>query len=286
MTLRRLPSGTIRARRRPRAIALLWLWELALALVLGTSFASLARETYGRHPDGDTPLFAPGGLALLDFLRHSLPARGPLLCEVLAVLAAAHLLGLVPSAAVFAELAFETPTRKAPPPRDAIGHAIAALPASFALSMVGLALQGVVVVLGGFFAGSVSTSFGFSLRTRDGNLIAAAIALASVAVALVVGVAVDLARAEVVRHETSAVEAAQKGLERFLLRPVAVTWSYTWRSASSWVPVGLGALLATRIGGRGGASLLVLAAFHQVVVLVRVAIRASWMARALRALGD
>jgi hypothetical protein len=45
----------------------------------------------------------------------------------------------------------------------------------------------------------------------------------------------------------------------------------------------MGALVAERIGGRGGATLFVLFALHQLVIGVRVAMHASWLAKALRA---
>jgi hypothetical protein len=49
------------------------------------------------------------------------------------------------------------------------------------------------------------------------------------------------------------------------------------------VPLVFGALLSNRIGGRGGAALVTLFVLHQLVVGARVALRASWMARAMRA---
>ena len=44
----------------------------------------------------------------------------------------------------------------------------------------------------------------------------------------------------------------------------------------------IGAVVASKIGGRGGGALLALTAIHQLVVLTRVALRASWLAKALR----
>ena len=64
--------------------------------------------------------------------------------------------------------------------------------------------------------------------------------------------------------------------------PIAVGWSWTWRAVASLAPVVAVALLADRIGGRGGIALLVLAVLHQCVVLSRVALRASWLAKAMR----
>jgi hypothetical protein len=52
------------------------------------------------------------------------------------------------------------------------------------------------------------------------------------------------------------------------------------------VPIVAVALLADRIGGRGGVALVVLAALHQSVILSRVALRASWLAKAMRSVED
>ena len=45
----------------------------------------------------------------------------------------------------------------------------------------------------------------------------------------------------------------------------------------------IGAMVAGRLGGRDGAALVVLTVVHQLVLLSRAALRASWLAKALRA---
>jgi len=262
---------------------MLWAWDAALGLVLGSSVASVASSRYGHHPDGDAPLWAPGGLDLLDLAHQSMAARGPLLSAALVVVVAARLAGLLPSAAVFAELLFTTRARRAPPWREAVSHGILALPASFTLEIFTLAAQASVVMLGVVAVAAASASATATFGDRGGDIVLASVGLASLAAATVVGAIGDLARAAVVRWDARALVAGKRGLESFAARPAALTWSFAWRALSSWVPVAIGAWLAGRIGGRGGASLLVLGAFHQGVVLVRAAVRASWMARALRA---
>jgi hypothetical protein len=65
--------------------------------------------------------------------------------------------------------------------------------------------------------------------------------------------------------------------------PLALTWSWAWRAAASLVPIVFGSLVAERLGGRGGLALVGLFGIHQTVVLSRVALRASWLAKAMRA---
>jgi len=278
----RLSGRSVLARRRPGAVVGLWAWETALGVVLGSAFSSVASGAYGRHPDGDAPLFAPGGLQLLDLARHSFAARGPLLGELLVVVALARLLGLLPSAAVFAELLFTTRELRAPRLKEALALGVTAFPTSFTLELFTLAAQGAVVAFGVAVGAMASSSATASLGERRGDLVVVGIALATLAGATIVGVVGDLARAAVVRWDAGAVVAGGRALERFLAQPVSFIWSYGWRGAASWVPVALGAWVAGHIGGGGGVALVVLAAFHQLVAMARVAIRVSWLARVLR----
>ena len=52
---------------------------------------------------------------------------------------------------------------------------------------------------------------------------------------------------------------------------------------ASLAPIFAAAWVAGRLGGRGGLALLVVFALHQLGVAARVALRTSWLARALRA---
>jgi hypothetical protein len=281
-SLRRLANRSIRARRRPWAIALLWGWETLLGLALGSAFASVASGAYARHPDGDAPLFAPGGLELLDLLRHSRAAMGPLFCATLGAAILAHIAGLLPSATVFAELAFVTPGRNPPPFRAALARGISALPASFTIGVLTLVTQATFAVVGVLIAAVASPGAVIRLGEPGADKLALAVAGMVAVLALSVGVVGDLARAIVVAERAPALTAIGRGVDSFLTHPVALLRSYAWRTAAAWVPVVIGAALATRVGGRGGAALVVLGAFHQLVVVVRVSIRTSWMARCLR----
>jgi hypothetical protein len=282
VTLVRLTAESVRARRRPGVVLAMWAWEVSLGVLLGSSISSVASGAYGRHPQGDAPLWSPGGLDLLDLARHSLAARGPLLCSVLVVVTAARLLGLLPSAACFAELTFATRARRAPPLRDALSLGAQALLASFQLEIFTLALQFATALVGMALAAAVSSWATADAGVRAGDLAATAVGLIALGAATVVGVVGELARGAVVRWDAGAVVAAKRAVECFAGRPVRWTASYAWRAMASWVPIAIGAWLAGKVGGRGGVALVVLAGFHQVVVLARGAIRASWMSRVLR----
>src|SRR5260221_8918144 len=92
----------------------------------------------------------------------------------------------------------------------------------------------------------------------------------------------DLARRAVVRFRLSAFRALALATRSFRRTPASLCWSWGWRALVSLAPVAAAAALAEGIGGRGGIALVVLALVHQAVVLARVALRASWLARAVR----
>jgi len=98
------------------------------------------------------------------------------------------------------------------------------------------------------------------------------------------GVTHDLARAAVVRRSAGGARALVAGAAAFRADPVSLGWSWAWRATASMAPVVLVGALADRLGGHGGATLVLLALLHQGVVFGRVALRASWLAVALRRL--
>ena len=59
------------------------------------------------------------------------------------------------------------------------------------------------------------------------------------------------------------------------------TLGWTGRAVVGLALLAIGYVAADELGGRGGLSLALLFGIHQAVVLGRVALRASWMARAL-----
>ena len=114
-----------------------------------------------------------------------------------------------------------------------------------------------------------------------------------VLVTLLVGVIADLARVTIVRDVAmsedrpvsmrramrdgvvSAMTTARRALGR-----AALGWG--WRAALSIALVYAGALAGDVVGGRGGGALWLLFVVHQLIVLVRAGLRASWLANALR----
>lgn len=292
--VRPLAQDEIRARRRPGAIVLFWAFQLAWGLVVATPAHAWARAAWGAHPDGDAALFEPGARALLAWLTSPGSAL-PVTARTSAVLLLVGIvLGQLPLGVLLGALALGRGPR-ARSPRGAAVRLGAALflPSCGVLALawvLGLVVVGGAGIAGSFvddgFAPSVGDRLAFALRLVTYALFALAGA-AVLVVADVTRAAITVERAHAGETETTAWGALGRGLRAALLLPrrekgaLAVAWA--WRGALGVVLVGLGALAAAALGGRGGAALWALFAAHQLVIFGRAALRASWLARALRA---
>jgi hypothetical protein len=276
-----LTTDSIRARRHPLAILAVWAWQASLAWLASWPAASLVRAAYGNDPRGDGVLWAPGSHALLDFLWRdahgvSAVARGAAL-----VLVAGAFGGLVPMTALTVAIAgTRTPPGGGLSDRMAAGWC--ALPAMTFLLVVVTVAQ--AFALGaGVFAGELAEGWThIRLGEAHAQELGVTLGLPFLALATAIGVTHDLARAAVVRHALGGMRALVLGATEFVAAPISLGWSWAWRAMASLVPVLVVGGAADRLGGRGGPALVLLALLHQGVALGRVALRASWLARAVR----
>jgi hypothetical protein len=274
-----LMPQAMRARRHPRAVAGMWAWETVLALLVSAPAAGLARATGG----GDAPLWAPGGHALLDWLWHDMHGLRALLSGTEMVLLVAAFAGLVAMGALMVSFAYAHRDRHAAGFVECIAGGLRAFPPMALLQLLIGLLQGLLVVGGGFLAAAVEGWTHASLGEARAQQVEGAVLLLFLAAASQVGVMHDLARAAVVRFRVSGVRALAAAARTLRASPVVLWWSWAWRALASVAPVLAAAAVAGKLGGRGGFDLVFLFALHQSVVLVRVALRASWLARTLRA---
>ena len=152
----------------------------------------------------------------------------------------------------------------------------------------------IVLSLGGILSSLVEHALAASLGDARSFTVRLVVFALFAAIAAVLGVVVDLARAAVVREVGIAAHAGAsspgwstmlRGLRtamttsRHSLGRATLGW--TGRAVVGGALVAIGYVAATALGGRGGAALTGLFIVHQAVVLGRVALRASWMARAL-----
>jgi hypothetical protein len=194
----------------------------------------------------------------------------------------AAIAGLIPSAALLACIAFKTRDRRVPLGRVAVQTAASAFVPCAILLAVTLVLQGSLVASVATLAGLANEGFLPTLGDVKADLVEVSLLVVGLLLTALVGVTQDLARASVVRFSAGAADALRLAVRVVRPAPLRLFWSWGWRAVAGLVPVAFGALLAGRIGGRGGTALVTLFAIHQVIVAVRVAFRASWLAKAMR----
>jgi hypothetical protein len=277
-----LATAAMQARRHPWAIAGVWAWETALAVLVAWPARSLASAAYGANPAGDAALWAPGGHPLLDFLWHDYHGVRALFGGATVVLVAGAIAGIVPMASLLVAMAYATRDKRAVGFSWSLREGVRLFPAmALQLVLVGVG-QGLALGAGALLA-SLVKAWTHGLGEARSLQVEILVALLFVAVAATLGVARDLSAAAVVRFKVRGMRGLTLGVRTFRLAPLTLWWSWAWRSLASLVPLAVGAWVADRLGGRGGMPLFVLLLIHQSVVLSRVALRASWLARALRA---
>lgn len=278
-----LTTQSMRARRHPRAVLGVWAWESVLALLASWPAAALVRSVYGSDPRGDAPLWAPGGHALLDFVLHEQHGVRAATTGATLVLVVGAVAGLVPMAALMTSLAYATRERRAAGFVRCVSEGLRLFRPMLVLLVVAGLAQGFVVGIGAGIGALVESSAHAGMGEARADQLQGLVLALFLLAASAVGVAHDLARAAVVRFDVPGVRAVVLGVRTLRLSPLPLWWSWAWRALASVAPVVAVAGVAGRLGARGGAALFFLFVLHQSVVLARVAFRASWLAKALRA---
>lgn len=270
--------GQLRARQRPLLILSIAGVRAATALCLAWPLASLvAASGIGARSQGDRALFEPGGFLLLEVAR----LQGP------ALLAAAHGLlpllgmGLVLSALCNGALLLGLNQSERVSPSELAARTLRVAPRLLLVGAGASLLQVVLGLIGAALADAVPEPLAKPVAATLGQ--AAAWLLIGL-LAGAVGGAADITRAALIRHETRLPEA--------LAHAAQLTWRRPVLSCLGWlpyaVPLVLAAAMAARIAeacdvSRAGAWRVALVfVVHQLVVVVAVALRAAWYARALR----
>jgi hypothetical protein len=277
--LTREPSA-YRARAHPRAIAGVWAWQACFALLAAWPAASLVRSVFASDPRGDAALWEPGGAALLDFLWHDTPGAVAAVDGALLVVLVAMAAGWLPLAALMAAMAGARSIRTGVA-RSALAT-FRVLPTFVRCALVVVAAQGATLGAGAFLASLVEGWTRGRLGEAPAQRLALAVGLPFVLGALALGVAHDLARSVIVVRGRGAVAGLTEGWRLYRSAPAGLSLSWAWRSIASIAAVGLAGVLAAHTGA-GAAGFVVLVVVHQGVALLRVALRASWLARAMRA---
>lgn len=289
-----LAAADVSAQKRPLAVLFVFAAELAWALLVATPVHAWVGRVWGAHPDGDGVLFAPGGRQLLIWLGQADAGLGVTARTTMMLLLAGAVLMQLPLGALLASMAFSRETTRAPRMKTALQVGITAFLPLCGLLALGTVAAVIVVALGAI----VSSAVDHGLAERLGDARAFTLRLVTfalfLAIAAMVGVVVDLARAAIGRE--TGIEAARgraspawsvmlRGLgsalsvaRRGLLQ---ATFAWAWRGAIGVALITVGYYVAQLLGGRGGSSLAIVLVVHQLIVLGRTALRASWLAHAI-----
>lgn len=289
-----LDAGQIRARRRPRAVFFVWAWELACAVFIATPIHAWAVRALGTHPDGDAVIFRPGGHALLSWLGDDTPALAIVIRTTFLAILIFGVLGQIVTGALVASLATGTGKEdNAPPASFALRVGGAAFFPLMGISVVTGAIEGFILGIGLFASSAADHALQASLGDARAFTVRLVVLALFVVATLMAGVVGDLGRVAIAR-DIAADPDRQFAVGRRLRQGVVTairtartsvgraTIAWGWRAALSVALIYAGAVAGDLVGGRGGGALWLLFGVHQLVILTRAGLRASWLANALR----
>jgi hypothetical protein len=273
-----LGPGEIRARRRPWLILCLAGSRFLLAVCLAWPLSSLVASTgIGLRAEGDRALFEGGGYFLLEVLR----LRGAELEATLHGLLPVLALGLLLTAAGNSALLVALNVRERLTPRELLARAGDRLPGLVVLGLGTALAQGLLVLVGALAVSAVPASLANSVSTTAEQ--GALLLVFALAVGAVGGFS-DVAKASLVRHESPLRQALPRALECLRHLPIRATfgwvpWAFAFGAAALF-----GAKLceACDVSRPGAWRVVAVFVTHQLVIVVAVAARAGWFARALR----
>lgn len=268
-----------RVHERPLAVGVYLAFAALVGLAWSAPLAASIGAATGAYPRGDAELLDPGGVMLLEALRHlraSLPAIGAS-WAVLAILALP--LGML----VLAFCAALLGAPGEPRPTWALARAVRSLPTFATLALVVLVADAVLIALVMLGGGAIVRSSWPHAPARDiarWCLLAFAFLLVSA-----VGVLHDLARAAAVTGPARTYTSLAAALRTAARHPARVAWSYTWRALLGLAAAGTAAWLGMRMTLSAPGAVLATALVHQLGLAAMGWLRLTWLAQAVHLVG-
>ena len=278
-------NDAMRARTRPVAVLGYHAYQLVLSALVAWPVSRELASIFGGHPRGDDVLFDPGGWALFALQRpydRIAPGLSSMLLLLVCVGAA---VGLAPLAALMTSLSHATSDTRAPRPRHLAPYVVASFRPLLGLFVLATALELALMLAAMWAYGAASGA----LVGRWGDARAAELGVLAfllvMVVLSVVAVLHDLARAALIRFRRGSGQAMRAALSTFRQSSLRVWWSWAWRGLVRAALVGVVGWVLLRPPLTHGTTrtFIAIVSLHQLVALSRTALRASWLARALRA---
>jgi hypothetical protein len=273
-----LGPGEIQARKRPLAVLAVAGLRLLLGLCLAYPLASIVADSgVGLGPEGDRVLFEGGAYLLLDVLR----LKGADLLAAARGLGLLFALGLVLTAASSGALLLVLNLRGRLRLRDWLPRLFERLPALLALGAGTCVAQGVVLGIAAAVLDSIPAPMARPVAT---SLLELGVCLLAAALAGAFGGLSDVAKAALVRHQASLGQAVRQAVDCLRRHPARACFGWLPFSLAFAAAVALCAVLTAQLDvSRAGAWRVAgVFALHQLVVVSSIALRAAWLARALR----
>jgi hypothetical protein len=258
----------MRARREPRAIFFAWAWVALCGVAAAWPAALAVGREFRANPETDAPLFKAGSLDLLDYFFRNRSGITTEIGHLVVVVPVMIVASVIPLAVLLSSISGEKLGERGP---RSLGRLLA-------FELGGLVTQ--ALAFWGGIALSGMTAYGFSdaLGEKKSDLAGAAVFAIFVVIIIAVSIARDLASANVVVLAQGMVDSLSAALQTFRARTFPIVWGWLWRSTLGWLAILLAGLLASRIGGKSGLSLLFLILAHQTALAWKIAWRASWLA--------
>ena len=275
------PPAQIHARRRPAALVFVYAYELMWSLLVAAPFHAWARRVWSAHPDGDAPLFRPGGLDLTSWLLGNEVALGWALRTTLLIFVAGAIIAQLPLGTLLGALATNRNGRS-PRTGDALSIGWSALPSIFGVLIFTTILQIFLVGVGTGIAFAVAKAF---KNDVTGGKVGIAIGVVAVLLALFVGVLADLWRAAAIRIQNGSNAPTKTRSIVWQALKIALKRQGLGAATLGWSVRALAGVLVVVVGSAASGTalpLFVLFIVHQLAVALRVCLRASWLAQALR----
>lgn len=285
-------NDAMRARRRPLALFAYYIYQLVLSLAFAWPIARGVAGAFAGHPRGDSVVFDDGGWAVLALKPAYDHASSAIWGLAFFLIVLGSIVGLAPLSALMTSISHATSDTRTPRPRHLAPYVVAMFRPMLVLLAFGTVLELALLAIALWTFSAVHDALEMRTGAARADQWAALVCFGVLVLTAAAAVIHDLARASAVRFRSTAFSAIRAALVTFRRSPIRVMWSWAWRALASTLLVIVVAWIVPRFGvrgagHRGGAaeqgSFVAIALLHQVVAFSRVSLRASWLARALRA---
>lgn len=276
-------GGAVLAGRQPGAIFLVAAFRCAGAAVVALPVAFALGRPTGAFPTGDAVLFEPGAELLTEVLRVQFDGLVAAVSASAALLLVVAFADIALTAALFVAIASGQRLRLG----AWLGRAMALWPAFVGLWGVAVLVSGLAGLAIALLEGVVAVPLAARLSERGGDLLVLGVLAVGLLLLLGIGIVADLARGALVETADTLRHALRLALRTLRAHPGRVLLGWLAPALGSLAAVLMAAWLVGRAHLERGRwpDVAAVIMVHGLVILGITALRASWIARAVRLVG-